>query len=316
MHSSQSKTYDVLVYGWYGHHNFGDDLFVNALQELFPEFHMKFVDFLTQSDVKNSQIVIFGGGSMLEGVLACEENIEQLLQQKLLFYLGIGTETNIHPSHDRLLERSLVIATRSSISNVSKYSHNKIIIPDLTYVLTPNPIDVQRSGILIVVNASVVPSVRSPHWQYAAWTYFKSEFSQALDDIASNELISFMPMCTDTKSNDEWAAAEIINSMSERNVLLVQQPKSLCEARLRFATASRVITQRYHGQVLATMTNTPCVVIDHHKKLTCVGSIPYYEFNKDKLKIALYNVQSNKLPSIEPLKQMQSIVREILERAT
>jgi polysaccharide pyruvyl transferase WcaK-like protein len=284
----------VLVYGWYNQLNIGDDLFANAFKKLFPTFEFRFKDNIKVADLQDTDAVFFGGGSFL----LTRPNIDMAALEKLkkmpIFYLGIGVEVDIHPLHMELIVLAKIVATRSidQLDKLKALNPNTIWVPDLVYSLQES---VEKSeklnrSILVMPNINVVPNHLDPYWRHVSWAHFKSEFAQFLDVLREdNYNIHILSMCQGKRDNDDWAAGEIVGHMVHRNkFLLDEQPVGIEGVTRLISKYSLLITQRFHGIVLAEMTKTPYMAIYHHDKLKSPkpnhGSfVSYYGINKQTL---------------------------------
>lgn len=281
---------NILIYGWYHHHNLGDNLFMEVFKALFPNFNFKFVNQITSADLVNIDAVFFGGGSFLgELIDISDHETFELLKQQKIFYIGVGAETDINIHHLELMKRAELIALRSTtnLNKVLELNPKTIVIPDLVYYLQPTKSTEQLSkSVLILPNIAVVPQWNDPHWKHAAWQYFKTEFAQFLDNLLSDGYsINFLPLCTDFCLDDNMAATEIINHMIWRNHgYLLPQENTITSATKTISRYDIVITQRYHGIVLAEMVNVPCLPIYHHDKLKHPQGLSFYGLTKDKLR--------------------------------
>lgn len=299
----------ILVHGWYHQDNLGDDLFIEAFQALFPQFEFKFSNQITLYDVQQADAVFIGGGSFLNEVPNVESNeTYQALREKKLFYLGVGTETDINVFHHDLMSRAQLIATRSPhfLDKVKKINPKTIAVPDLVYYLQPTKtIEQTDRSVLIIPNISVVPHHSDPQWKHAAWNYFKSEFVQFLDGlVGDNYTIGFLPLCTNFRLDDSMAAAEIVSHMVHRsNTYLLPKKNTLSAATETISRYNVVITQRYHGIVLAEMLGSPCLSIYHHDKLknSQGPSLPFYGITKDKLRTQFDQLVHTKVSQFLPI---------------
>lgn len=284
---------NIVVYGFYNHKNLGDELFKEAFKKLFPNYDFCFVDHLTLENLNYSDTIFFGGGSFLNQDLSVPKDklavwIE--LRKKNILYIGIGLETEIHKSHNALMQQAKLIAYRKFNNN--QYTYNNIIeIPDLVYTLN-HYIDFSKTtiqnSVLVLPNVSVVPRHNDPHWMHSAWEHFKTEMAQFLDYLIDNKYnVQFGNMCHDPKLNDNFATYSILSGMINRNNDSIN---NYLDQRF-IATFGMVITQRYHGIILADMNNVPSLSIHHHDKLKTENSISYYEISKDKL---IFNFNSIK----------------------
>lgn len=280
-------TKKVLVYGYYNKSNLGDDLFADAFKGLFPDYEFTFVDKIKLPQLDGVDAVFFGGGSFLaETLKATDEAFEELKKRKL-FYIGVGTETSLDPRHQELMSLAEVVAVRTNqnLENVVKVNSKAFVIPDLVYSLTPTLSENKiPKSILVVPNILVTPKWSCPHWKHSAWEYFKMEFVQTVDElIADGFKIDFLPFCTNSLLNDSYAAAELI---AKSNTIT---PKKLWEKPQDFQSAidiisqyQLVVTQRFHGNILANIAGVPTLTIYHHDKLKGAQgkNLSYYGISK------------------------------------
>lgn len=302
----------VLVYGWYHHNNIGDELFIEAFRNLFPELDFVFTDNLDVHHLHDIDAVFFGGGSFLGDHPKITEAALQTLMHKKVFYIGVGVESEIHPIHKQLMSHAKMIVTRtiSQVEKVKELNSDVIFAPDLVYTLQDKvQMSVRRpQSVLILPNVSVVPNRLDAVWKHAAWNYFKSEFSQFLDWLIENNYeVKLAPLCQASKVDDRWAINELIAQMSKRDhkYEIMTPITNIGEVSSLISQFSVVISQRYHGMILSEITNTPYISIHHHDKLknsTIDGGqfISYYGMHKQQLinavNVALNTKTSYSLP--------------------
>jgi len=285
----------VLVYGWYRAGNAGDELFANAFRILFPEYQFNFVSKITEENLLNVEAVFFGGGSFLSGKINIQPNVKEILKTKKIFYIGVGAETAISSGHLELMAQAKLIAIRSpeQLEKIKAINENTIAIPDLVYALQGEVINSNKisKSVLVLPNIEVVPNHTHPHWKHSSWAYFKSEFSQFLDElVASGYNLSFFSMCENKSMSDAWAASEIINMMQKRSTnyqlpFISEEMGNLTQLLSQYEV---IITQRFHGIILSEMMKTPYISVHHHDKLKFASpmngiSLPYYGIMKQNL---------------------------------
>jgi len=264
----------ILVYGWYHQGNIGDDLFMDAFQHCFPDIEFLFTEIITVDKLENVDAVFFGGGSFLFGRPIINDDALLVLFTKKIFYIGIGVEIDIHPLHLQLMAHARLIATRSAdqVERLRSINANVQYLPDLVYSLQSKlskPAKVSKS-VLVMTNIAVVPNNSDPHWKHTSWAYFKSEFGQFLDWLLEEGYKPHLfAMCQGLNLDDSWASAELISAMNKRDRrhLVLEKPVGIKAVSELVAKHEVVITQRFHGIVLAEMTRTPYVAIHHHDKL-------------------------------------------------
>lgn len=284
----------VLVYGWYHQLNIGDELFVGAFRKLFPDFQFVFHQTVNSKNLEGIDAVFFGGGSFLLGKPQISEEALQIIKTKPIFYIGVGVESDIHPIHMELIGLAKLIATRSpdQVDRLKAMNPRVMWIPDLVYALQ-DKVEFSNKlsrSVLVLPNISVVPNHLDPYWMHASWNHFKSEFSQFLDILVQeNYKIHFLSMCRSAALNDDWPAGEIISHMTRRGqYLLKDQPVGIERVTRTISQYNLIITQRFHGIVLAEMTRTPYIALHHHDKLKSTdpsnGSfLSYYNCSKQLL---------------------------------
>jgi polysaccharide pyruvyl transferase WcaK-like protein len=301
---------NILVFGFYNHQNLGDDLFIEAYKLLFPTYNFIFVNQIALEDLQKVDIVFIGGGSLLgEPLKITDIKVLNLLRHKKIFYIGVGAETNIHKDHLELMVLAKLIALRSdaNLDKIKDINPHTIVIPDLVYSLTPTLAKSKiKKSVLVIPNIAVVPTWNDPHWKHAAWDYFKTEMAQLLDFLVKEEgyTVNFLPLCTDIKLNDIWAANEIISRMQYRNTqFLLGKKNTLSSVTQLISQYEIVITQRYHGIILSEMSQAPSLNIFHHDKLKNHpgNSLSYYGLSKDKLSEQFNLIRNTKVSNILPI---------------
>jgi len=315
----------VLVYGWYHQGNIGDDLFIDAFRHLFPEINFEFTEKITVDKLKDVDAVFFGGGSFLLARPNITSEALQILSDKKIFYIGVGVEAEIHPTHQALISRASLVAIRSveQVERLKNFNPNVKFVPDIVYSLhskLSKPDKVNKS-VLVMPNISVVPNNSDPHWKHASWAYFKSEFCQFLDWLVeSGYKPQLFSMCRALELDDDWASAELISAMNRRsrNRIVTESPVGIEAVSELVAKHEILITQRFHGIVLAELTRTPYVAIHHHDKLKfsqpSEGSfLPYYNSSKASYINAFEQTIKMKFSSALPIESniFKALVEEV-----
>lgn len=300
---------NVLIYGFTNKGNTGDELFVEAYKKLFPEYNLIFTDFFTKARIDNADAIFIGGGSFLFSDLGLTPTTFKLLKNKKIFYLGVGAETDISMNNQELMKIAQLIAVRSSrnLELLRSLNPNVIVIPDLAYCLKELAVvspKIEKS-VLVLPNFVLVPQNSDPHWKYASWEYFKSEFSQFLDYIIDDGYsVSFLPMSHNKVINDNAAGVEIHNKMKNRHAIeFLKYSPDFSDITKIMSSYSLVITQRFHGIVLADLLGIPHINIHHHDKLKYAepangGAISYYGITKAQLKETFFTCLEKKQPEI------------------
>jgi exopolysaccharide biosynthesis predicted pyruvyltransferase EpsI len=195
--------------------------------------------------------------------------------------------------HLELMQLAKLIAIRSDVNldKILKINSNTIVIPDIVFSLSEkNLVTKKPNSILIIPNIAVVPKQQDEHWKHAAWEFFKSEFSQFLNELVKAKYsVDFLSMCNNKECSDSWAAIEIINRMDVRKTkYLLPSTQGIENLSKLISSYEIVITQRFHGIILSEMVKTPYLAIYHHDKLKPTSNlsgefISFYSLNKNLL---------------------------------
>lgn len=299
---------NILVFGFYNANNLGDELFKSAFIKLFPLYKFIFVSHISLNSLKDIDVVFFGGGSFLETELNISNDALDYIKSKPIFYIGVGSETYISSIHKELIKLAKLVAirTNANINNILDLNKNVMVMPDLVYHLSSDVSSLKiKKSVCVIPNISVVPRWNQPHWKHISWDYFKIEFAQFLDELIDNKYtINFFQMCDNYDLNDNYAATEIISRMTKlpNRKLLLDKCTNISSATEVLSKYEIVISQRYHGAVLANMSKVPCLTIYHHDKLKDVygTKISYYSSCKDTLRKSFNKTLTN-IPEILPI---------------
>ena len=270
----------ALVYGWYFQSNVGDDLFMDAYRNLFPDFTFTFTTRITNEQLKNCDVVFFGGGSFLYADVKCQD--KNKLLKKPIFYVGVGIDDVVHPTHVELLNIAKVVAVRSepSLKVAKTYSDNAMLIPDIVFSLHDQveTEEIIEKSVLILPNICVVPKWNDQNWKHASWNYFKSEFSQFLDVLVEDGYkVNLFAMCKNDSMHDDLASSEIVSQMKHRHHSYVSKDSNddFSSITRLFSRHQHIISQRFHGIVLADLVKKNPVTVSHHSKLNYDGTTNY-----------------------------------------
>ena len=302
----------VLVYGWYGRGNAGDELMKLALGEMLPAHGLQpqFVDRIDDGVLEGAAGVVFGGGSILtDDPDVTPSAVETLAALRVPpFYVGVGGETDISPVHQRLIDASPVVAFR------------ELDFPDMAYWFEAREAPPGKpEGILVIPNVEVLPMHSDPHWKHGGWEHFKNEFAQVLDRaVERRHSLTFMSMCKNPYKHDAWACNELMGRMSRRNnyQIIEADASDPLEITAVMRQHRAVVTQRYHGIILAEMAGVPYVSISHHNKLKLAKphrgiDTSYYSVQKDPVWDCIEHALSMQ---IDPYHPPRSLYDDVISR--
>jgi hypothetical protein len=310
INTASKKLFKVIVLGYYHKNNLGDDLFMQAFKNIFPEFEFTFVDILSQKDIDTHDILFIGGGSFLD----TPPNIKPGVKiTKPVYYISVGLETEIHPEHQKLMDSAVLVAARTPKENIKS-----ILIKDIVHSLDLKKVNLKNlehqkypESIVVCPSIECVPTYTSEHWVGTSWNHYKSELAQFIDNlIDENHEVLFCPFCTNTKRSDIWSIHEIMSLMKHRDESLIS-----CNVLETFQHSKFVITQRYHGIILADVLGVPCISIAHHSKLKYGQYLSYYSFEKNLLKEKFESLLGTKKKPVHfSFKELRDCVIKSLDR--
>lgn len=313
----------VLIIGYYGANNVGDELFVESFNHILPGQRLEFTNFATAEDCQSADLIIFGGGSFLDGAPMVESLAS--LEGKKIFYCGVGAETAIHPSHVELMKRAEGLFVRSSFLKACEINQRCWLVPDLVYSIPlTNQSKEKNHAVLWMPNALLIPKYKDPSWKATAWYQFKSEAAQVIEVLNQNSYrVDFLAMCENDEVDDAFAAAEILSMMHEKKKSSIISPKGMTSIDLLnfISSYSFVISQRLHGIILAQKLAIPYLNIHHHDKFKSLmpsgGNVNYYEASKDAVLSNFFyqrDKESSVKYSLQDFLPMRNMILEALNR--
>lgn len=257
----------VVVFGFYGHGNSGDEAFKPAFQHLWGDKVDFFFKDQIPADLSPYDAMMIGGGSFLDQQMPLEAAPNPSVPEDFpIAFVGVGHCFPAHPSWGGLLRRAKIVVYRDG---------PPMMAPDLVFARKIEPTSEPREKHLVVLgNDFLVPKRDSPRWKVDAWNWFEGEFAKTLDRyIAENWSVRFIPMAGFVSSDyldthdDRVFAIRIASQMKDRwKVSLAgvsDEPALIRE----ISAASLVFTMRFHGCVFSTMLGRPFVAISHHDKI-------------------------------------------------
>lgn len=297
----------VLVYGWYGKGNLGDEAFKPAMQGLWPDAHFTFVDTLPtpQRMHQNFDALFFGGGSFtdqpIQGADRASEGFVPIIPIPHA-YISVGIGDYIHSDHKWLLREAAIVIVRDQASYERYLDHfrtnrNLHLATDIAISLSIKTLmparTVDKEWIGVCLSDSLTPRQASPIWQYDAHRWFVRELAKGLDDLSKHKPLYFMHFCVNKRETDERPMFEVTGKMDRYNYAFSRLGESNFEILKKIAASYFVITQRFHGAIFSMMLGVPCILIDSHDKMRSliedanILSVPYYGFTDKALNKAI-----------------------------
>jgi len=298
----RSKVKKVLVYGWYGQHNLGDEAFKLSFKELWPNIDFTFTGNIPPNVNELYDSLWVGGGSFLE------QKISKLDLVKIpIAFIGVGSAKNPSDSVRAAMERAEMIVFRdSTAAHLWPKAH---VLPDLVFArkdLEPLPIK-KKKQIVIFLNDFVSPlGSKVAEWKSEAYHRFIKEFSLILDKLSLEYKIKFFPMCINPRVDDrKIASAVIARSDHPHRYEWILEEQSEMDLRAVIQESEFVIAQRFHGLVYSILCQTPCLTISSHDKFSSLCNcldLPYvnfYKLTEDNFNHALKKIGNISSPNVQ-----------------
>lgn len=271
-HQAKAK---VLVLGWYGHGNLGDESFRASFKGLWPQCDFDFMDHVPE-DLSTYKACMVGGGSFLDQTMHGIDRINIPTA-----FVGVGVGGHVSEGFNRLLCTSKAIILRDDFSahklpGVLDQSKIKVV-SDLFYSRNPDSVPKWRGTsktVSVFLSEHLAPkSNTSPDWKDVGWHKFVKDMSLILDDLCHRGFeINFIPFSITKHHDDRLAAAAVVsrmvyghrcnwyfNEFSEAEVLEI------------IASSRLVISTRLHGMIFASSVGCPFIAVCGHDKAHAIA---------------------------------------------
>lgn len=316
----------ILVYGWYGNTNLGDEAFKDAFRFLFPQHTFKFGNHIP-ADVNSYDAVWFGGGSFFDGPLVNPSKVEI---KKPIAFIGIGLPAKpeaVPATTLPVLKQAKLILCRdsASVETAKALGLSATQMPDLA-LATPNlhPRNPKHNKVTIFCNDNFTPRLGSPEYMILAFYWFMSEFSSVCNMLIEKGYeLEFVPMGVGDIDDRRFAA--MIHSRITKKAKAVWQvnPFTHSEFEKAISESALVISQRFHGVVFSIKYGVPFVSINAADKFASLmkdmgvnSCLDYYGFTKVRFLDAMEHsdiTATHKfyLASVESFQKVQKLVNSV-----
>ncbi len=269
----------ILVFGWYGHGNVGDESFKDGFLKVWKNRDFTFIDRVTD-DVLSTQaqydLCIIGGGDIIN-----EKNINQLKQitcKKIAMSVTITANSLFKDIEilDYIYVRDLM-----SLKVLQDYGFkNCEYIPDIALCLKG---DKDKGKVLIeelfkksgsnqrkkvytiVINAHLQGNSQTSHKNKNMFNKYVDDTVEVLDSTDASFL--FLPYSTslpwDDRVTNAWVNSHC--KLYKKNCVIYDK-LSVKDTLDIIAASDMIITSRFHGLIYGITHNIPTVTISFHDK--------------------------------------------------
>ncbi len=314
---------NIIVYGWYGHGNIGDESFKLAFQKIYPQHSFYFTDTDKDFQLKEYDLCILGGGDIV-----CKQNLDKIKKIKCPKIALSVTITKNSLSKDIEILDYIYVRDIYSKQLLIEYGYtNCDYIPDVSLVLEPNKevgkklidkyfkeskSDQYSNVCTLIVNAHLLPTPGSP-------SKLKNNFYKFVDDLV--EFMDTTPMSfllvpySTSYPWDDRVTNSLVNSQCKyfnKNAVIFD--KLDVQETLDIISASDlVITTRFHGLIFGLAAQVPTITISSHDKntyfLNTIGMdyLNYWCFDSEKLKKMVDVKNTSKINFDDEIKKYNEI---------
>lgn len=292
----------ILVLGWFGHGNTGDEAYKIAFPKVFPQYDFQFVDHIEQDH--KAEAYVLGGGNVLTS-----EFINQLskINGKQKSIISCSAFNDIKPDDLKLFDK-IIVRDKLSLNKLQKLGLDCSLMPDLGFSFEVNYSDgyiflknkfiesrceLYDKVITVVVNAYVAISGADARKSKdeLAFLHFCYSLAEIIDQVPASFV--FIPFSTRFPADDRISNALVASRCKFWKKNIVVFDKLSVQDTINIIGASdAVISMRLHSTIFSCVANVPFVDITHHDKnlgfLDTIGkidsSISYWNFDTDKCK--------------------------------
>jgi hypothetical protein len=295
-----NEVLDILFYGWYGKNNLGDDLFEYSFRQLYSCLKIDFTSELKDLKTRKYRLLIVGGGNVISDNLGVILNeIDRPYEVWSVSFCE--KDINSIKKARRILVRDTMTL---DISKNHEIKDKVVYAPDIVFLNYDRILPPKNRGDLISIlpNIYFVPSYKDPITKWIEYLRFTCETARFIEE--SEEKFEFVSMQKDGNLDDHVMSYAICGSTIKKRPKISNNDWKTFD----LINYKAIISTKYHGAILAIMTNTPLVCINAHSKMSGIikdmnlTEINYYEFSKDclhkKLKEELSCCDSGKYCSI------------------
>jgi polysaccharide pyruvyl transferase WcaK-like protein len=266
---------NILVLGWYGHNNIGDEAYKLTFPILFPDDNIIFRDKIKQEDLSGIDLIILGGGDVVSPYFI--NQIKNIPIRKIACSVTVrpGSDFENINVFDKVFVRDI-----QSFEMASNYLDFKKLfyVPDLAFALEPNRFFGKRLieaylydenvkpksyNVVMVINSYLNSKERKG---FNAFHKLAQDLSEAIDNRQDTNFI-FLPFGTQHPADDRVANSIVSSYCSNNNNHCVIYDRLSVNSTLDIISAADVVVSaRLHSTIFSILSTTPLIDITHHDK--------------------------------------------------
>ncbi|MBS1722356.1 MAG: polysaccharide pyruvyl transferase family protein [Armatimonadetes bacterium] len=278
----------VALCGFYGKHNYGDDLMADCLTARLTSLGSTVNVFsdTTQPGVHNglkdpvyltSDTIVIGGGNIIgPGFWAFKDGrLEELTKAKQIVFLNVGVTADYFADKEfvsqlRDLRANWWVRDLESVKLLADEGMAAEFLPDISLTLDNSCGTRNEKTLAVLLNAYPMNDIFKANDIYRSTQVMQTArlIAHHLDWMVSfGWKVCFLP-CHVSATVDDRLAAGIVYGLMERKLGAewVVDKLSWTDLMARVASCNLVMSMRYHASTTALVTGTPFVDLVHHAK--------------------------------------------------
>ncbi|OEY69980.1 polysaccharide pyruvyl transferase family protein [Rheinheimera salexigens] len=248
---------NVLVLGYYGKLNAGDDLLMQSICYLFKDHNLMFSSFFPGlAMLNNSDLILVGGGSIWPGNTFFELG-DNLIKKLKTPYMIIGVSTKqanktVLTNNQLLIERAKLFLVRDEVSKVVLGKSSSIVTGvDLFWTM---PFEVVRA--LSEDRFEIGFNIR-------LWNNTPADYTQLVETVQNyGEVIPF-PMYFGSQIHESSASmsdCELLQALKIKNIPLSFSLKAVERSNI-------MVAMRFHSVLMSVRAGIPTISFNYHPKI-------------------------------------------------
>lgn len=256
--SMNKRKLKIIVIGYYGKLNAGDDLLQQSICNIFQDHDLLFTSWFPGTDFLNmADLIVVGGGSIWPGNPFFQNGVKIAQQlRKPFVVLGISAKTS-NPSVLKqtlpLIENALYFQVRDADTKEILGNDSRIIVgPDL-YWWSPHQVPINHQT---QFNGTIALNLRS--WEELNWS--PEDILRSVNEIAHTVLP--YPFYFGSLTHEHQGNLQDVTLLE--SIGIKEVPKSFTLNSLE--KSSITIAMRFHALLVSLRCGVPIIGFNYHKK--------------------------------------------------
>jgi len=257
-----------IVFGYYDRHNLGDEIYKLVIPKLLHDIKVNELEFICLDDAKLSENiqklstadgVFIGGGDIFNSYFIPSIKLIRDNYKGIIVGLSIGFPYEDSITSDNLSYFDLIYTrNKSDIAMLRRKTSSETIryIPDPVFLFKPTSLNINNTRDVIGF------SIPGNLFQFRNFT---NKCIRLINRIGSKKEIIFIPF--DTSSTKESDVIPYENLHKQCPFIKIFNSTNVTEVIDKIRSLDVFVTARYHGILLASIAETPLVILKTTRKI-------------------------------------------------